>query len=236
MLIDVTITNWEKYNPRSDRKNFTWFRFENSFFGQKVFGITDSQVTLFCLILCEASKKNSSAIKINTEYVSAIRQKSESQILEDLHALNRLELLTTSLTALNDGVKPSYERTNETNVRNERDEELTLLSTDADDQKSQPPYFEIFELWKSQNVLRGIQSISDRRKSKARSQWKKYPDLRHWEDALAKFTGSQFCREKWKPGIDEFLDETKRLRALEGGYDDKKQFSKNAHLLQKGPL
>ena len=56
------------------------------------------------------------------------------------------------------------------------------------------------------------------RKTKAKTQFKKYPAIEHWREALEGFTSSDFCLNKWRPSFDDFLSESKRIRSIEGSY------------------
>lgn len=119
-IIQVSIPNWDKYNPRADRAVHTWFRFQNAFFSdQKMFGLSDSQLLLFVFLKCECSKNLGGVTEINTEYVAAVRRTNESKVLADLRALADLGVITLP----NGGEQTpkgnaTYERTNDTNVTN----------------------------------------------------------------------------------------------------------------------
>ena len=82
---------------------------------------------------------------------------------------------------------------------------------------------DIESLWNSQDLLTRCTKLSESRISKAKSQIKKYPDLSHWKKALDALLESEFCRETWKPGFDDFLNEGKRIKAIEGFYKDSKK-------------
>lgn len=120
-LITVTIPNWEQYNARTDRANYTWFRFQNGLFqSQKLFGLTDSQLLLFVFCLCEVSKKNSGSAEINAEYVSTIRKTTEQQILKDFQELEKRGVITTA------GGHQMVEQLPATNVRTYDTNERTI--------------------------------------------------------------------------------------------------------------
>lgn len=90
MMIEITIPNWAKYNPRNDRAISTWFRFQNDFFtDQKMYGCTDQQLLLFMFLLCEASKSRPTAIQINVGYVAHMRKTTEAKIISDLEELRK---------------------------------------------------------------------------------------------------------------------------------------------------
>lgn len=81
---------------------------------------------------------------------------------------------------------------------------------------------DLFALWNQQRgSLPEAEKLSDERIKKAKAQLRKYPDLDHWQRSLRKLATSEFCVNEWRPGIDDWLSESKRLRALEGKYDRK---------------
>lgn len=75
-------------------------------------------------------------------------------------------------------------------------------------------------LWgQARGPFSAVAKFSKARRDKARSQLRRYPDATHWAQVMARFRWSKFCEEEWKPTFDDFLSETKRIRALEGKYD-----------------
>lgn len=78
----------------------------------------------------------------------------------------------------------------------------------------------IFDLWAKQDVFPKINKLSESRIKKAKAQWKKYPNISHWEQSLQKFINSEFVNTKWNFNIDSFLSEDKRLKSLDCVYDD----------------
>lgn len=80
----------------------------------------------------------------------------------------------------------------------------------------------LVEVWNSdRGTFSEVLEFSDERKRKASAQLKKYPDIAHWRQVLAKFKASKFCLDEWRPTFDDWLSEAKRLKALEGKYDDR---------------
>lgn len=124
-MIEVTIPNWGKFNARADRSNFSWFRFENTFFhDQAVFSLSDSARVLYIFLLCEASKKNKAEVTLKPEYIAAILGRSLECVHEDISKLNDLQLIAASchqmvssrrhdavITPPTGGVTPSYIQT-----------------------------------------------------------------------------------------------------------------------------
>lgn len=123
-LVEFEIKNWAKFNPRSDKANYSWFRFENSFFqDQAIFGLTDSQCKILIFCFCEVSKKAGKRVGLKTEYVSAMLGHKESNIIKDFEVLFKGGLLTSIGRPEGDFVPATYvtNDTYETNVTNEHD-------------------------------------------------------------------------------------------------------------------
>lgn len=136
-LIKVKIPNWSKFNPRSDRANYTWFRLENNFFlDQAIFALSDSQKLLYLFLTCEASKKNQDSIEIGIDFIATLLRKDVGAITSDLKAISDRGLIiiegeiseTTDVnppqeSRQDDGKEPSlFPATNERDERDERNE------------------------------------------------------------------------------------------------------------------
>jgi uncharacterized phage protein (TIGR02220 family) len=68
MILEIEVTNWAKYNARNDVKSCTWFRMSNDFFNDPdLYGASVNSRIVWIYILCIASKKNSSTVRINTQ-------------------------------------------------------------------------------------------------------------------------------------------------------------------------
>ena len=81
---------------------------------------------------------------------------------------------------------------------------------------------DLMEFWNdNRGALPLCRILSQGRIDKIKVQLRKYPDWDHWAEAIEAFTSSSFCRDQWKPGFDEFLTESKRIRAIEGMYADR---------------
>jgi hypothetical protein len=126
-LLTITLPNWNKFNPRSDRANYTWFRLQNDFFhDQRVFGLTDQQKLLYLFVLCEASKRNQGTATFSAKYASAVLGHAAEEITKDCTYLAEHGLFEVEVVA--DSRQPAvtapsvYHATNVTNERNERDE------------------------------------------------------------------------------------------------------------------
>lgn len=99
-LITISAPNWDKFNPRSDRANYTWFRLQNDFLhDQVVFSLTDAQRVLYLFCLCELSKKNSKSVELLTDYISSVLRKKEKEIISGLNVLSERKLIAVIMPA-----------------------------------------------------------------------------------------------------------------------------------------
>lgn len=84
----VTIINWEKFNPRRDVTNCSWFRMENSFYRSlTAFSMTASEKWVWVALLSIASERNQGSIKCSLSWLSSI---TGSQVRSLRTALSKL--------------------------------------------------------------------------------------------------------------------------------------------------
>ena len=96
-LIKIKIQNWAKFNPRADRANYTWFRFQNDFFhDEKIFSFNHEQISVYLFLLCSASKKNSDEFDISLSYGSAILKLKAKDILKYINDFKDLGMIAAS--------------------------------------------------------------------------------------------------------------------------------------------
>lgn len=111
----ITIPNWNKFNPRSDRANYSWFRLENRLF-ESLFRLGDAEKVTYLFLLCEASKKNSASFDLDPQLAAALLRHTEKSFLNQLDVISKLELV--SVGRHDDGVVTAplpATRRNETN-------------------------------------------------------------------------------------------------------------------------
>lgn len=96
-LVTITVENWKKYNPRPDRDNFTWFRFQNDFYSDpKLFDLESDQrhVLLFCY--CELSKKSTGTAVLSLSQIATVLRISVERVHNTLKLLDQLGVITPS--------------------------------------------------------------------------------------------------------------------------------------------
>jgi len=123
MKISIQIKNYEKFNPRSDSKRPSWFRFENNFFfSQSMFDLSKDERLVWIFLLCYASGKNSGDIIINPLYVSQNTDVDLSCVTKTIDKLEERQCLTITRTDNKSNILCAHatnERTNELIAQNE---------------------------------------------------------------------------------------------------------------------
>lgn len=77
----IRINGWEKYNGRKDIKNCTWFRLENSIStSEALFGLEADERFIFVEFCAQASKKQSSDVRVNEAFISDRVKAKESRV------------------------------------------------------------------------------------------------------------------------------------------------------------
>jgi hypothetical protein len=100
--IEIVILNWEKYNPRKDVKNSSWFRFEHNLFDNPNFyNFHPLEILFFIYLLTVFSKKSADFSKkssnffrifpIHAERMSKVRQTYIHSALKKLNEINIIE-------------------------------------------------------------------------------------------------------------------------------------------------
>lgn len=124
-ILKVSVNNWEKYNPRTDRKNYSWFRFQNDFLTDPlIFNLSCNAKCLLIHIFCEASKKSEGRCDINLHMASSMLGITLDEASECMQVIVNSGLATIDNHPQpkdgncqpKDGLRTN-ERTNETNVK-----------------------------------------------------------------------------------------------------------------------
>ena len=136
-IITLSIPNWEKYNPRADRNNYSWFRFQNNFFTDpQIFGLSLLEKMLLVFIYSEVSKKGSATCEINVGLAAALLGVSSKDCELALQKLNEINVVSfDNQTPPNGGKEPAFgsptnERTNERT--NDTSETIAEINSDRD--------------------------------------------------------------------------------------------------------
>lgn len=124
IIAEVTVLNWDEYNPRKDVTKSSWFRMEHDFLERAdVFGFTHSELVTWWYILSICSKQSTGHIALN--YVRALRllRLRSSTVTSALTKLAENNMIRFEIRNVKGTAKCSTnERTNERNETEERKE------------------------------------------------------------------------------------------------------------------
>lgn len=100
-LVNVTVPNWEKYNPRSDRTP-SWFRFQNNFYSDdKLFDLTNNDRHVLLMIFCAVSSSSGGSAVVSLSKIAATLKISIDEVSQTIARLeDELKLLVTEKTDL----------------------------------------------------------------------------------------------------------------------------------------
>lgn len=139
-LITIEIVNWQRYNPRSDRRGHTWFRLQNTFpHDAKFFGLSAAQKFIVTCLFAEASKSGGEPAEVNIDWLVDTTRVSESEILHTIQHLVgvgviRLPPDTKRLPMV--GHVRTYERTNTLDQKHDQDTKTAVTGSLVESPKS----------------------------------------------------------------------------------------------------
>lgn len=216
----IEINNWSVYNPKRAQKTYTWLRLNNDFFSSEdLFKLKLEQKAIYAALLCQASEKNSSEFDLDLDWFAhhigctAALITTSIEVLEKKGLLSVLHDTTPDDTELHDPTPTNETGRDGTDGRTDHDPEIVLTPQ------------KLMDHWnKNRDTLPECTILSDPRIKKAKAQIKKYPKSSHWSQALSGFKVVDFG---WRPSFDDWLSESKRVKAFEGGYSGTKNASKS---------
>jgi hypothetical protein len=98
--IQLKIKNWDKFNPRKDVKQASWFRLQNTLFDDSdLFNLTTNELCFLVYLFCLASKKNTPTITLSLAHAKAIGRFDEQTIANSLSKLVESETIIISNTS-----------------------------------------------------------------------------------------------------------------------------------------
>jgi hypothetical protein len=203
----IEVVNWDKYNPRTDSKKPSWFRFENTIAtGPSFFGLDAEQKWLWVFILSLVSQANGAGVVWNSAYaqqLTGVKPKKQDETIEIFEKFARLRVSRE----VTERVSPAT---------NERTDERTGGLRPDDLRK----------IW---NNFRGnlpeVKTLSPDRIKKIKARLEEEPSQEYWTRVLGKIRASAFLsgREtKWKCTFDWLIENsTNHVKIAEGNYDSR---------------
>lgn len=123
--MQIKIKNWDKYQPRKDIKNPTWFALSNRIFEDPdLFSLTDAELRALLYIFCQASQKNSAEICLNLTHAERIGQLKKEAVFLAVEKLSDIGILEVSVRERTQPVRICTE-----SVRDTTRQDITLHNT-----------------------------------------------------------------------------------------------------------
>jgi len=121
--VKITVTNWDRYNPKRAQRTYTWLRLNNDILtGMDLYDCDADEKLIWVFILCECSKKNNGTINFNTKYCGSCLKIPPKKVSNALNLFTEIGLITIDTLSLPpalplepENTTPTNERTNETN-------------------------------------------------------------------------------------------------------------------------
>lgn len=220
----IEIVNWAKYNPRTDVKNTTWFRLENTFWSDQVIFLLDNDAKMvWFTLLALASQRMSGVVDVEPTFVSAVLRVDVSKVtttLEHLKVAKKIVYVTSR--ARNAGVTstcsqehvdvppPTYEqdeRTNSTDTTAEQEVALSPPGNEPMKPESEPPKAEpepetftarqFVDAWNEhRGSLAEVKRLTASRADKIKTRRKEEPELAYWVACIKRMAASEFLTGK----------------------------------------
>ena len=107
--MQITINNWDKYNPRKDVKNPSWFGFSNRMIEDSdIYDLDDGEFRAWVYCLSRASQANSETVKIDPRHalrVARVTESSLNSMVEKLANCGCINLRTRAVRARTEAVR-----------------------------------------------------------------------------------------------------------------------------------
>lgn len=77
-------------------------------------------------------------------------------------------------------------------------------------------------LWnENRGALPEVKALTKKRRDHAKAQLQKHQNAEYWAEIISRWRSSDFCTTTWRPDFDDLLNENKRIKTLEGKYDNR---------------
>jgi len=246
VVYKVSINNWTKYNPRSDVKACSWFRFESNFL-DSVNGhcLTNNQIVTWLFILSARSKVKTDEIKFTSRQAEFLIKADATELEQNLAALQQADMITFSVIRNEHGRERNADvtdtgtdvplRTDGRTLRtdgyvNPTPSELTHVRKKSTEHKMPNKVAALGELWNevvgpTTTLAKVIPSKFAPKRVKAISAALVYePSLEAWKNIFTLVAESDFLTGRVKPwhaSFDWVIKPENAAKVVEGTYQNK---------------
>ncbi len=220
--MEITILNWDRYNPKRAQKSYTWLRLNNDVFQDpKLHGLSLEGKAVWIFLLCMASRENSGLLRhVTPEWLAQMLGTKAKTALDSLNSLQSTGLISIDALSL----PPVLQNTTPTDVRDGRTNERTDGRTYV--QTGSPVLHPLAALWNENcgGLPKCIKTSGDRRR-KAEARWKEHSP-EEWVEIVKRIATSKFCTghtsgSNWVATFDWILKPDTATKVLEGKYDNR---------------
>ncbi len=228
-LIKITFKQWEKWNPRKDIKQPSWFAMSNRITeDDDIQTLTDSEFRAFVHLTCLASQKSRPPVVVNLDKAVRVTGIKRATFLETITKLAGLEIISS------EPVREAYAiRTDDERDPNATLQDKTLQDTTGHECVSRvvtdaPPALgpeRLKAIWNANcGTLAKVKAIG-KRAAKASARCREFPDPEYWVSVVQRIAASDFCngRQKgreWRASFDFLIQPDAHLKVMEGKYDN----------------
>lgn len=236
--INISIKNWDIYNPRRDLKSMPWVRLQGDIaFSESLFGLTAEAKWLWIFLLSYSSKKMSGDFQIDESYLSHYSCVTASKIENYLNVFLERGLLsiksgTSRITNESDRITNESDHNQNDFVPNERTNERTNVIVNGrvdythplelDPEKVNNSSFQekadgLAEMWNDMAELNNLPKVkipvsADRVKAMTPAM-KEFTNIDDWYKIICTVTDNPFNLgdndRKWKANFDWLFHKTK---------------------------
>lgn len=119
-MVEIEVLNWEKFNPRKDVSNPSWFRFEhNLFFDPDWDEFDGAEISVWLFLLSYASFKRKSVFKFSLEKLAARSRVELSKVESAFQKLQEKGCISATSRARNVDVTQTVPTRRDETIRNE---------------------------------------------------------------------------------------------------------------------
>lgn len=120
MLYNLTLTNWDKFNPKRDQKSYTWARVDmNIFMDPRVYDMPPEAKIVWVQVILDCTSHNGQLTLVDSSHYAYKLRIPEKKVMEAIEIITARQLATAHDRPLL-FTTPTNERTDEQTVNDRR--------------------------------------------------------------------------------------------------------------------